>query len=117
MHKAESSLGNETQIILWDFEIRSNHTKLVKKKSGFCFEPPSQKNQLVNFAVPADYRIWIKANEKLHKYLDLARELKSMENEGENDTDYCWSLQKNTNKPCKTVCENFSKTCGKIKTN
>ena len=30
----------------------------------------------VDFAIPADYRVKIKESEKIHKYLDLARELK-----------------------------------------
>ena len=34
----------------------------------------------VNFAVPADYRVKFKENEKKDKYLDLARELKKLWN-------------------------------------
>ncbi len=41
-----------------------------------------KKENLQNcgFAVPADYRINLKENEKKDKYLDLARELKNMWN-------------------------------------
>ena len=45
---------------------------------------------MVDFAVPADYRLKLKESEKKDKYLDLARELKknkqtkTIEHEGDN---------------------------------
>ena len=35
---------------------------------------------MVDFAVPADYRVKLKENEKMDKYLDLTRELKKLWN-------------------------------------
>ena len=43
-----------------------------KKKKRIC--------RIVDFAVPADYRVKSKENEKKDKYLDLARELKKLWN-------------------------------------
>ena len=46
---------------------------------------------IVDFAVPANHRIKLKECEKKDKYLDLARELKkTMEDEGDNDTNCDW---------------------------
>ena len=52
-----------------------------KEKKGTC--------KIVDFAVPADYRIKLKESEKKDKYLDLARELKKIiEHEGDNYTNH-----------------------------
>ena len=43
----------------------------------------------LDFAIPVDYRVKLKENEKRDKYQDLAKELKeTMEQEGDGDT-YC----------------------------
>ena len=52
---------------------------------------------MVDFAVPADYRVKLKESEKWNKYLDLVRELKkNTEHEGNGDTSYNWCTWKNT---------------------
>ena len=43
----------------------------------------------VDFAVPADNRDMIKESVKIHKYSDLARELKTVEHSHDNDTLVC----------------------------
>ena len=77
MLKSESVLENETHKLHWDFEIWTNpqiptrrlHQVIINKKMIIWW--------IVDVAVPAKYRIKIKANEKKNdKYLDLARELK-----------------------------------------
>ena len=45
---------------------------LINKKQRTC--------KLVDFALPADHRVKMKENEKMDKYLDLARELKKLWN-------------------------------------
>ena len=46
---------------------------------------------LVDFFVPVSFKVKIKEDEKLDKYLDLARELKKVvEHEGDGDTHYNW---------------------------
>ena len=42
----------------------------------------------MDFAVHADHEVKIKEIEKNDKYLDLGRELKTMEHEGDGDTNY-----------------------------
>ena len=40
----------------------------------------------MDFAVSADHRVKLKESEETDKYLDLARELKTMEHERDGDT-------------------------------
>ena len=65
MHNPAPVLENDTHKLLWDFDI---HTDPLIKKKRIC--------KIVDFAVPADYRIKLKECEKKNRYLDLARELK-----------------------------------------
>ena len=44
----------------------------------------------MDFAVLADHRVKRKENEKMEKYLDLAREQKVVKYEGDGDTDCGW---------------------------
>ena len=47
--------------------------------------------QTLDLDVPVDQRIKLKESEKRDKYIDLARELKSIEHEGCRDTNCNWS--------------------------
>ena len=51
----------------------------------------------MDFAYPADYKVKIKGNEKRHKYLELAWELKkkTMEYDGDSDTNCYWWTRNN----------------------
>ena len=42
--------------------------------------------RIVDFAVPADHRVKLKESEQRDKYLDLAKVLKKLSNEGDGDT-------------------------------
>ena len=44
----------------------------------------------MDFFVPVDHRIKLKECEKRDEYLDLARELSTMEHEGDGDTNCNW---------------------------
>ena len=88
MHNPSSPvLENDTHKLLWDFDIPNLGQKTrpynnqQRKKNTF---------KIVDFAVPADHRIKLKECEKRDKYLDLARELKTMEHEGDNYTNCDW---------------------------
>ena len=62
-------LENDTDELLWDFDIQTDHLiSARKKKKKIC--------KIVDFSVPADHRIKLKEWENRDKYLDLARELK-----------------------------------------
>ena len=54
---------------------------------------------IVDFAVLAGHRVKIKESEKRDKYPDLAREQKTMEHEGDSDTNCGWCT---SNKPKRT---------------
>ena len=59
--------------VLWDFEIQADHIisarrpDLVTEKKRVC--------RIVDVAVPTDYRVKLKEDEKRDKYLDLPKEL------------------------------------------
>ncbi len=67
-------------MMIWGFNIQTDHLisartpdliiKKKKKKMRIC--------RIVDFAVPADYRIKLNEYEKKDKYLDLAWELKKL---------------------------------------
>ena len=76
MYKPKSVLENETHKILWDFEIKTDNLIPARRTNLELINKTERTCQLVDFAVPADHRVKLKENEKMDKYLDLARELK-----------------------------------------
>ena len=79
MHNPAPVLENDTQKLLWDFDIQTDHLNsarsdliIINKKKKIC--------KIVDFAVLANHRIKLKECEKRDKYLDLARELKKLWN-------------------------------------
>ena len=70
--KAEAVIENEDVKLLWDFSIQTDkeiHARrpgiiLVKKKDKECM--------IIDIAVPADSPTWIKEEEKIDKYIELA---------------------------------------------
>ena len=83
MHNPEYVLENETHKILWDFEIQTDHLISTDKKERTYW--------IVDFAVPADYRVKLKKSKKKDKYLDLAKELKkTVEHESDSGTNCNW---------------------------
>ena len=51
---------------------------------------------IMDFTISADHRVKLKENKKRNKYIDLARELKSMEHESNGDTDCNWGVRENS---------------------
>ena len=78
MDNLASVLENDTHKLLWDFDIKTDplisarrpDLKIIKKKKRIF--------KIVYFAIPADHKIKLKESEKNDKYLDLARELKTL---------------------------------------
>ena len=63
--------------------LRNRRRNQQKKKKRTC--------EIVDFAVPAGYKIKLKESQKKDKYLDFAWELKkTMENEGDDYSNYDW---------------------------
>ena len=75
MHNPESILDNET--LLWDFEIQTNHQISARRPDLIIINNNKQKNKnkknkrscrIVDFAVPADYRVKLEGIEKIVKH-------------------------------------------------
>ena len=62
---------------LWHTDGSSN---LSQKTRPYNNQQKKRICKIVDFAVPADYRIKLNENEKKDKYLDLVRELKKLRN-------------------------------------
>ena len=81
MHNPALVLENDTDKLLWDFDIPTDHPIsarspdliiINKKKKRIC--------KIVDFADPVDHKIKLKECEKKDKYLEPARELKKLWN-------------------------------------
>ena len=92
MHNPESVLENE-RLGFSDTNgspnlghpIIPSHSQQKKKK-----RKKKRTNRIVNFAIPVDHWVKLKGNEQSDKYLDHARELKTMEQERDGDTNCNW---------------------------
>ena len=90
MHNLVPVLENDTHILLWDFDIQTDH-QISARRPDLIIINKKKVSKIVDSAVPADHRIKLKECEKRDKYLDLARELKkTMEYEGDNYTTCDW---------------------------
>ena len=81
MHNPAPVLENDSHKLLWDFNIQTDHLILARRPDLIIINKKKKKKKIckiVDFAVPADHRINLKESEKKDKYLDLARELKSL---------------------------------------
>ena len=78
MHKPEFVLDNQAHKVLWDFGIQTDPRILARRPDLLIVK--KRPCRTFDFAMSADHRIKIKENEKIDKYLDLARELKMLRN-------------------------------------
>ena len=101
MHNREFVLENETHKTLWDFEIQTDHLISTRQPDEVMIKKKKKKKRektcrIVDFAVPADYRIKLKEIRKRDMYQDQGRKLKkTMEHESDGDTNYKWCAQYN----------------------
>ena len=65
-------LENDTHILLWDFNIQTDHLIPAWRPGLIIINKKKRTSKIVDFAVPADHRIKLKECEKKDKYLDLA---------------------------------------------
>ena len=75
LHKPESVLENDTHKLLRDFEIQMDHLILAGWHDLMIINKKKTTCRIVDFAVPV---VELKECEKRDKYLDLARELKTL---------------------------------------
>ena len=78
MHKLAPVLENDTHKLLRDFDIHTDHLISTRRPDLIIINKKKRTCNIVDFAVPAEYRIKLKDCEKKDKYLDLARELKKL---------------------------------------
>ena len=90
MHNPASVLENDTQKILWDFDIQTDHLISARRPDLIIINKKRKFAKFVHFAVPADHRIKLKECEKKDNYLDLARGLKKTMEHGNNYTNRDW---------------------------
>ena len=80
IHNPESVLDNDTQKLLWDFEIQTNSLISARRPDLIIINKKERTSRIVDFGVPVDHRVELKECEKRNKYLDLVRELKKLWN-------------------------------------
>ena len=80
MHNPALVLENDSHKLLWDFNIQTDHLIPARRPDIIINKKKKRICKIVDFAVPADYRINLKESEKKDKYRDLARELKKLWN-------------------------------------
>ena len=80
MHNPAPVLENDSHKLLWDFNIQTDPLISARRPDLVIINKRKRICKIVDFAVPADYRINLKESEKMDKYLDLARELKKLWN-------------------------------------
>ena len=85
-HNLEFFLKIETHKLLRDFEKQTDNLILARRPDLEIIKNKTKNCRIVDFAVLADHSVKLKEIEKRDKYLDLAREQKAMELEGDSDT-------------------------------
>ena len=85
-------LENDTRKLLWNIDMLTDHRISARRPDLIIINEKKKKGncKIIDFAVPADHRIKLKECEKTYKYLDLARELKKLEQAGDNHTYGKW---------------------------
>ena len=80
MHNPASVLENDKRKLLWDFDIETDHLISARRSDLIIINNNNNNNnnnnkkeseracKIVDFAVPADYRIKLKEYEKKDKY-------------------------------------------------
>ena len=75
----EKVLENNTVKLLWDFKIQTDRVIEHTKPEILILEKVKEKCVMIDVACPFDTRVKEKVNEKINKYQDLKREIKSVE--------------------------------------
>ena len=91
MHNPAPVIENDTNKLLWDFDIQMDHLISARRPDLIIINNKKKKKicQIIDFAVPADQTIKLKECEKRNKYLDLARQLKKTVGHDSEDCTNC----------------------------
>ena len=92
MHELETFHENETYKILWNFEKQKDHPIPTRRPGLLLTGKENQPCHLVDFTIPVDHRVKMKASNRIDKYLDLDKEQKknkkTVEHEVESDINW-----------------------------
>ena len=82
LHNPVPVLENETHILLWDFNIQTDHLISARRPDLIIINNKKKRKsaKLSTLLFPTDHRIKLFECEKRDKYLNLARELKNIWN-------------------------------------
>ena len=80
MHNPASVPENETNKLLWDFEIQTDQLISARRPDLVITNKKNRICQIVDFTVPDEHRVKLKENKKRDQYHDLDRELKKLWN-------------------------------------
>ena len=75
-----SVIENEHHKLLWDFPIQTDKEIAHNRPDIILIDKLNKTVQIIDIAIPSDYNIIEKRNEKITKYIDLSIELKRMWN-------------------------------------
>ena len=76
MRNPSPVLEIDTRKLLWDFHIHTDNQISTRRPDLIIMNKKKRSCKIVDFAVPTDHGIKLKASEKKDNYLGLARELK-----------------------------------------
>ena len=74
----DSVLENEDYKLLWDFSGRTDHEIGARRPDLVIIDKRDKSCQIIDVAIPEDNGGREKEDEKVEKYLDLAREVRKM---------------------------------------
>ena len=77
-HRAEKVLENDSVKLLWDFHVQSDHVIEHCRPDLLLVKKKTKEAVIIDIAVPGDVRITEKEQEKILKYQDLKREIKTV---------------------------------------
>ena len=73
-----SVIENENYKLLWDFPIQTDKELKHNKPDIIIIDKSNKTVQIIDIAIPSDYNVVSKRNEKITKYIDLSIEIKRM---------------------------------------
>ena len=94
MHNTAAVLENDTQKILWDFDIQTDHIISARRQPYSNQQQKKENLQNCRLCYPGWHRLKLIEFQKKDKYLDLSRELKkNMEYEGDDHIIRDWCIR------------------------
>ena len=77
-HDPQPVIENNQFKVLWDFNVQTDHVIEARRPDMIVIDKEKKTCKIIDFAVPADYRLCQKEREKIEKYQDLKRELQTL---------------------------------------